>query len=57
MSIFNFNTINNANVSLGNGETVNVKKMSVKVDGKLVVTDKEISVKIENGTLVITVTR
>lgn len=54
MSNFNIGTINNATISLGNGENLNVKKLSVKIDGKLVIDEKEISVKVENGSMLIT---
>lgn len=54
MANFNIGSINNATISLGNGETMTVKNLSVKIDGKLLIENKEVSAKIENGVLIIT---
>ncbi len=55
MSNFNIGSINGtATISLGNGENVNVKKLTIKIDGKIVETEKEVSMKIENNVLIIT---
>ena len=53
MSTYNFQSINNATISLGNGEQFNIKKLSVKIDGKLVIENKEIEMKIIDGVLII----
>lgn len=45
---------NNATISLGNGENVNIKKMSITINGDVVVEEKEVSLEIKNGILLIT---
>lgn len=53
MSNFIIGAINNATISLGNGDKLSVKNLSVKIDGKLLIENKEVSAKIENGVLII----
>ena len=53
MSEFNFNEMKNATISLSNNEKFNFKKLSISVNGKIVVKEKKVSTKIEDGVLII----
>lgn len=53
MSTFNINSVNNATISLGNGENVNIKKLSIEIDGNRICTERQVSAVIKNGILII----
>lgn len=56
MSKFNIGSIQSANINInmGKGERYDIEKLSVNIDGKDVVVDKKVSMKVENGVLLIT---
>lgn len=56
MTKFNIGSIQSAivNISMGNGEEHEIGKLSVNIDGKDIVVDKKVNMKIENGVLLIT---
>lgn len=54
MATFNFDTINNATISLGNGEVVNVKKLSLQINNVMIEENVKLTAIVKNGVLIIT---